>query len=154
MEFNQQVRRLQREYYLGRMNRPTALAMMSELLHHHKYLGPDEELVDIPEDFGHLLSDTGFRGEFTIRQKDSEWTWKRTIAKHKPDWVKLEVAPAFPRRGDFEWVGPEGNRKRVPISPAQPVLSEEEQKFFSVYEKQLRTPFVGEPTNGIFETQQ
>jgi hypothetical protein len=143
--FNQQVRRLQREYYLGRMNRPTALAMMSELMHHHKFLGPDEELVDIPEDFGRLLSNAGFVGEFTVRQKNSEWAWKRTIVNHEPQRVvkfqTFESTPADDTR-QFQWVGPEGNRKRVPVQPAPRVLSEEEQRFFALYEEQVTEEIV------------
>ena len=118
-KFIDDAQKLQREYYLGKIQRETAIVMMGELMRHHRVIAEDEILVDIPDSFrqtGVYEADCEFLGEFTVRHKDSKWTWKRSFARNMPQ-RRWKPAP------------------QVFVAP--PVLSEEEQKFFASYEKQV-----------------
>ena len=81
--FIDDVLKVQREYYLGKIEHETALRMMDELMRHHHVIREDEVLVEIPECF-RSAPQTGFVGEFTVRQKDSPYTWKRSFARNMP----------------------------------------------------------------------
>src|SRR5271157_5298751 len=132
MNFSEDVQRLQRSYYCGKMDRPTAIAMMDALMHEYKMLDEEERLVDIPDDFGKHFEETGFLGEFTVQVTGSPYKWKRSYADRvSPQKVKLftepppySLAPQPQRRiaGQHRWVGPVGKRKQVFVS----VLSEGE----------------------------
>jgi len=116
MKFNENVRKLQREYYCGRITRQTATAMLGELMREFDLLQTDEVLVELPDDFGRSYDDTasnGFAGEFTIRQQNSDFTWKRSFVAES---VILNESQS---------------------DDLNPVLTTEEEKFFAFYEEAM-----------------
>lgn len=155
MKFSDHVKRLQREYYVGNIQRPTAIAMMDSLMRQFNMLGDDEKLVDIPDDFGRHFEQTGFLGEFTVQHERSPYKWKRSYSDRfknadnstvnakvrlftepPPSSLHHNGSKTTNREGSFTWHGPAGNRKRVTV-PQVPALSEADQKFFASYEKQM-----------------
>ena len=94
MNFSQDVQRLQRSYYCGKIERQTTIDMMDALMHEYKMLDENEHLVDIPDDFGKFFEQTGFLGEFTVRADNSSFTWKRSYAdRPNPQKVTLFTDP-------------------------------------------------------------
>jgi len=141
MTFAENVQRLQRSYYCGKIDRKYAVALMDALMHEFKMLGENEHLVDIPDDFGRHFENTGFLGEFTVQAEGSPFQWKRSYADRSLTTQKVTLFTEAPKRRveppaarGFTWQGSVGNRRQV---PAPPVLSKEEQEFFAPYEPQV-----------------
>ena len=133
--FIDDAQKVQREYYLGKIQRDTAIVMMGELMRHHRVIAEDEVLVEIPECF-RSAPQTGFVGEFTVRHEGSPYTWKRSFARNMP--IPQSSRLTFPA---------EAIRRNTYTSPAlrksaalqlPPPLSEEQRRFFGIYEKQMR----------------
>lgn len=128
--FIDDAQKLQREYYLGRIQRETAILMMGELMRYHNVIREDEVLVDIPDGF-RSEPQSGFIGEFTVRQKDSPYVWKRSFfqAHYNADsstTVRQHyTSPAL--------------RKAAAAREAFPPLTDKDREFFAPYEEQMRT---------------
>ena|SRR5271166_1714098 len=130
--FVEDAQKIQREYYLGKIQRETAILMMGELMRYHRVIREDEILVDIPDGF-RSGTQKGFVGEFTVRQKDSLYTWRRSFARNMP----------LPSRATFP---AELVRRQTYTSPAlrksaayreQFPMSDKDREFFALYEKQM-----------------
>ncbi len=138
--FVEDAQKVQREYYLGKIQRDTAIVMMGELMRHHRGIAEDEILVDIPDSFrktGVYEADCEFVGEFTVRHKDSKWTWKRSFARNMPQGASRFKAYEAAAQ-DFVWEGPSGKRYKLARLPEEvPPLHEEEQRCFAEYDKQV-----------------
>lgn len=138
--FIDDAQKVQREYYLGKIEHETALRMMDELMRHHHVIREDEVLVEIPECF-RSAPQTGFVGEFTVRQKDSPYTWKRSFARNMP--IPQSSRLTFPA---------EAIRRNTYTSPAlrksaayreQFPMSDKDREFFAPYEKQMHAHLNG-----------
>lgn len=134
MEFDQQIRRLQREYRLGRMDRPTVVTMLNELMHYCEFLSPEEALIGIPNDFGQN-SRYGIIGEFIAHTPDKTMQFHLIL----PSQPKPKSDDGNYRSGfDTIFQGSSGKRYRIAHPPEElPALSEADQKFFAPYEEQV-----------------
>jgi hypothetical protein len=149
--FVDDAQKIQREYYLGNIQHDTAIVMMSELMRHHGVIAENEVLVEIPECF-RSAPQTGFVGEFTVRQKDSPYTWKRSFARNMPIPQHIRIKEISST--DVELIRRSYTSPALRKFAASPPLSEEQRKFFCAYEKQLSVPSVdeGESTDEEFKT--
>ncbi len=143
MKFSDHVKRLQRQYYHGKIDRPYAIVLLDDIMHEFRMLGKDEKLVDIPDDFGKFFEATGFLGEFTVQNLGSNFQWKRSYADRdgmqkvtlftEPPPSSLAPQPQRRIAGEYRWHGPSGARKQVFV----PVLNKQEQDFFAPYENDV-----------------
>jgi hypothetical protein len=129
--------KIQREYYLGKIQHETALMMMGELMRHHRVLSVDEILVDVPDCF-RTVPQTGFFGEFTIRKAGSTYTWKRSFARNMPRNVYCDQSNEdFPaERPHRHYTSPA--LRKVAALPL-PLMTDKDREFFAPYEKQMET---------------
>src|ERR1700734_2023542 len=85
MRLSDEIRRVERDIYTGKCDRRTGIVVLNELMHYYRFLGAEEQLVDLPDDFGRIadregnIGDrTGYVGEFTVRHNSSAYSWKRS----------------------------------------------------------------------------
>ncbi len=138
---------MQREYYLGKIQRDAAIEMMGELMRHFRIIREDEILVDIPDGFretGVYDVDCEFIGEFTIRHEGSPYTWKRSFARNIPANSRTDEMVHHmqnPSNPDATFYTPQGRKvvgsMRLQKSIVLPPLSKEQEEFFAKYEKQM-----------------
>jgi len=131
--FIDDAQKIQREYYLGKIQRDTAIVMMGELMRHHRVIREDEILVDIPDGFRSGTQE-GFVGEFTVRQKDSPYVWKRSFARNMPIPSRTTFPAELVRRQTY--TSP-ALRKAAAAAVQFPPMSDKDREFFAPYEKQM-----------------
>jgi hypothetical protein len=131
--FIEDAQKIQREYYLGKIQRETAILMMGELMRYHRVIREDEILVDIPDGFRSGTQE-GFVGEFTVRQKDSPYTWRRSFARNMPLPSRATFPAELVRRQTY--TSP-ALRKVAAAAMQFPPLSDKDREFFAPYEKQM-----------------
>src|SRR5271157_4073546 len=137
VEFEEQVRRLQREYYFGRADRPTVIATLNELMHYCEFLGSDEELISIPSDFG-ADSRYGIVGEFVVRTPEKTIQFHLLFQKPAPNVYYTPIDQNYRSGFDTVFQGASGKRYRLTRLPDEPPpLSEADQKFFASYEREM-----------------
>jgi len=161
-KFIDDAQKLQREYYLGKIQRETAITMMGELMRYHHVIREDEVLVDIPDGF-RSEPQAGFVGEFTVRQKDSSYVWKRSFARNMPPlhcWTNSTTLPSEPvrRPANFfqqHYTSP-ALRKAAAAREAFPPMTDKDREFFAPYEQQMTEHLVagGRRVSARFEVKE
>jgi hypothetical protein len=131
--FIEGAQKIQREYYLGKIQRETAILMMGELMRYHRVIREDEILVDIPDGFRSGTQE-GFVGEFTVRQNGSAYAWKRSFARNMPMPSRATFPAEAIRRNTY--TSP-ALRKAAAAALQLPPLTDKDREFFAPYEKQM-----------------
>lgn len=158
--FIDDAQKLQREYYLGRIQRETAILMMGELMRYHNVIREDEVLVDIPDGF-RSEPQSGFIGEFTVRQKDSPYVWKRSFARNMPplpnstNFFQAHYNADSSTTVRQHYTSP-ALRKAAAAREAFPPLTDKDREFFAPYEQQMTEHLVagGRRVSARFEVKE